>query len=91
VVLAALGYWLVLPKVTHSHGTGQAATSPAPTPTVPVPSSQPPQESTLATVMASPAATGGVNIYSWLPFTQQGLVAAAAVTVKFCANYNTYS
>ena len=32
-----------------------------------------------------------MNIYSWLPFTQQGLAAAAAVTVKFAADYNTYS
>ena len=32
-----------------------------------------------------------MNIYSWLPFTQQGLAAAAAVTVKFAAAYNTFS
>ena len=32
-----------------------------------------------------------MNIYSWLPFTQQGLADAAAVTVKFGADYNTYS
>ena len=25
-VLAALGYWLILPKITHSHGPAQAAT-----------------------------------------------------------------
>ena len=40
---------------------------------------------------ASPAATGAVDIYSWLPFTQQGLADAAAVTVKFLVDYNTYS
>ena len=93
VVLAALGYWLILPKITHSHGVAQAATSPTPSASAPsaprsVPASQgaPP-----TTVTASPAATGTVNIYSWLPFTQQGLAAAAAVTVKFGADYNTYS
>ena len=32
-----------------------------------------------------------MNIYSWLPFTQQGLADAAAVTVKFLVDYNTYS
>jgi hypothetical protein len=32
-----------------------------------------------------------VNIYSWLPFTQQDLADAAAVTVKFGVDYNTYS
>jgi hypothetical protein len=32
-----------------------------------------------------------VDIYSWLPFTQQDLAAAAAVTEKFLVDYNTYS
>ena len=32
-----------------------------------------------------------MNIYSWPPFTQQDLADAAAVTVKFGADYNTYS
>jgi len=32
-----------------------------------------------------------VNIYSWLPFTQQDLAAAAAVTVRFGVDYNTYT
>ena len=91
VVLAALGYWLLLPKLSHSHGSAQAATSPAATPSGSVPPSQVPQGATPTTVPASPAASGSVNIYSWLPFTQQGLAAAAAVTVKFAADYNTYS
>jgi hypothetical protein len=42
-------------------------------------------------VTASPTPTGSVNIYSWLPFTQQSLADAAAVTVKFLIDYNTYS
>jgi hypothetical protein len=41
--------------------------------------------------MASPATAGGVDIYSWLPFTQQGLTAAAAVTEKFVVDYNTHT
>jgi hypothetical protein len=91
VVLAALGYWLLLPKISHSHGSAQAATSPAATPAGSMPPSQAPQGATPTTVPTSPAASGSVNIYSWLPFTQQGLAAAAAVTVKFAADYNTYS
>jgi len=92
VVLAALGYWLILPKITHSHGTAQAAaSSPASPAAGSVPASQVPQAGTPAPATASPAATGSVNIYSWLPFTQQGLADAAAVTVKFGADYNTYS
>ena len=91
VVLAAVGYWLILPKVTHAKGHPQAAASPA------VASAQPqgaPAQGAAAPAPAAtapPAAAGNVNIYSWLPFTQQGLADAAAVTVKFCVDYNTYS
>ncbi len=92
VVLAALGYWLLLPKITHSHAPAQAAAaSPTPSAAGSVPAPQGSQGATPPPVTASPAATGTANIYSWLPFTQQGLAAAAAVTVKFCADYNTYS
>ena len=92
VVLAALGYWLILPKITHSHSSAQAAaTSPAPSAAGSVPASGASPAATPTPATAPPAATGGVNIYSWLPFTQQGLAAAAAVTVKFGADYNTYS
>jgi len=93
-VLAALGYWLILPKITHSHSSAQAAaTSPAPSASAPgsAPASGAPPGATPTPATASPTGTGGVNIYSWLPFTQQGLAAAAAVTVKFGADYNTYS
>ena len=87
VVLAALGYWLILPKVTHSHTQAQATPAATPSATVPtaVPSSVP------STAPASPVATGSVNIYSWLPFTQQDLADAAALTVKFCVDYDTYT
>ena len=86
VVLAALGYWLIVPRVSHSHA--QAQPSPTPSPTVSVPS---PPASAPSAVTTTPASTGGVDIYSWLPFTQQGLAAAAAVTEKFLVDYNTYS
>ena len=89
VVLGALGYWLILPKVTHSNGSAHAAISPTPSPAGSAPSQ--PTSAPPSTVTVSPAATGSVNIYSWLPFTEQDLAAAAAVTVKFGADYNTYS
>ena len=91
-VLAALGYWIILPKVTHSHGPAQAAAAPSTSPaagSAPAPEGSP--GATPPSATASPAPTGSVNIYSWLPFTQQGLADAAAVTVKFGADYNTYS
>ena len=86
VVLAALGYWLIVPRVSHSNG--QAQPSPTPSPTASVPS---PPPSVPTAVTTTPAPAGGVDIYSWLPFTQQGLAAAAAVTQKFLVDYNTYS
>jgi hypothetical protein len=87
VVLAALGYWLVLPKVTHSSAQVQPTRTPSPTESVP----SPPPASASSAVAATPAATGSVNIYSWLPFTSDGLTAAATVTQEFLADYDTYS
>ena len=85
IVLAALGYYLVVPALTHSHRGGQAtapptaagqASSTAPAPAAPA---------------ASPAAPQAVNIYSWLPFSQQDLAAAASVTVRFSVDYDTFT
>jgi hypothetical protein len=84
IVLAALGYWLVVPAVTHSRGHPQAAASPTETGTTPSAAPTP-------AAPASPAAAGNVNIYSWLPFTQQDLAAAAAVTVRFSVDYDTFA
>jgi hypothetical protein len=89
LVLAALGYWLIVPRVSHSSGQGRPAASPAPPPTVPA--GAPSQSVPPPTATASPASTGSVDIYSWLPFTQQGLAAAAGVTERFLVDYNTYS
>jgi len=94
LALAALGYWLIVPRISHSSGQARPAASPAPPATAPAgtpsPGSQaqsvPPPAATV-----SPASTGSVDIYSWLPFTQPGLAAAAAVTEKFLVDYNTYS
>jgi len=89
LVLAALGYWLIVPRVSHSSGQARPTASPAPPATLPggTPSTSVPPP----TVTASPASTGSVDIYSWLPFTQAELAAAAAVTEKFMVAYNTYS
>jgi hypothetical protein len=89
VVLAALGYWLILPKVTHSHSQATPAAAPSATTPAAAPSNVP--SNVPGTAPASPVATGSVNIYSWLPFTQQNLADAAALTVKFCVDYDTYT
>jgi hypothetical protein len=88
IALAALGYYLVVPAVTHSHGSAQAASTPSGTPSAPA------TEQTQApapTIQASAAAAGGPDIYAWLPFTQQNLAAAAAVAVRFSVDYNTFT
>ena len=89
VVLAALGYWLILPKVTHSNANHAAATAPASAQTQVNP--QTPQTPQTPQAPAPTASAGSVDIYSWLPFTQQGLADAASVTVKFCVDYDTYA
>jgi hypothetical protein len=86
IVLAALGYWLLLPKVSHSHAQAQPSPNPSATQSVPSPPASAPPTAT-----TSPASASGVDIYSWLPFTQQDLAAAAAVTERFLVDYNTYS
>ena len=101
VVLIAVGYWLIVPKVTHASGPPAAAASSAPAATGSAPAAtgpasaqaRPPAQAQPSTPggAASPATAGNVNIYSWLPFTEQDLAAAAAVTVQFCVDYNTYS
>jgi hypothetical protein len=86
IVLAALGYWLILPKVSHSRAEAQPSPNPSATQSVPSPPASAPPAAT-----TSPASASGVDIYSWLPFTQQDLAAAAAVTERFLVDYNTYS
>ena len=87
VALAALGYYLVVPAVTHSHGSAQnAASTPASTP-----SATEQTQAAAPTIQASAAAVGGPDIYAWLPFTQQNLAVAAAVAVRFSVDYNTFT
>jgi len=86
IVLAALGYYLIVPAVRHSSARPAATSSPSPS----APSTAPASAGTApAAASASPA--GDVNIYSWLPFTQQDLSAAASVTTRFSVAYNTFT
>jgi hypothetical protein len=85
IVLAALGYYLIVPALRHSGGQAQAATSSAPASAAPAASAPVPA------VTAPATAAGSVNIYSWLPFTQQDLAAAASVAARFSVDYNTFT
>jgi hypothetical protein len=87
IALAALGYYLVVPAMTHSHGSAHAAT-PASTPSA---AATEQTQAPAPTIQASAAAAGGPDIYAWLPFTQQNLAAAAAVAVRFSVDYNTFT
>jgi hypothetical protein len=87
--LAALGYYLVVSAVTHSHGSAQkAASTPASTPSA---AATEQTQAAAPTIQASAAAAGGPDIYAWLPFTQQNLAAAASVAVRFSVDYNTFT
>jgi hypothetical protein len=86
IVLAALGYYLVVPALTGSHHHGHAAGAATPTASPATQPAAPP-----SAVTASPAAAQGVNIYAWLPFTQQDLADAASVATQFSVDYDTYT
>ncbi|MBV9095475.1 MAG: hypothetical protein JO132_16640 [Streptosporangiaceae bacterium] len=85
MVLAALGYFLVVPAVSRPDGAAKPASPATPSTRAPRAFAQP------TATAAVPPAAGTVDIYSWLPFTQQDLADAAAVTVQFCVDYDTYS
>lgn len=82
VALAVLGYSLVVPALRHTHSPAAAASTLSPAP---------PQPSQALSSTAPPASAQAVNIYSWLPFTQADLAAAAQVTTQFGAAYDTFS
>ena len=87
IALAAFGYYLVVPAVTHSHRPAAAATGGATNgPTASNSAAAP-----APTATASPADASGPDIYAWLPFTQQNLAAAASVAVRFSVDYNTFT
>lgn len=81
VALAGLGIYLIAP---HSSPHPAASVSPPPAPTAAAGSPS-------AAPAPSPSGGSSVNIYQWLPFTQQDLARAAAVTTQFTTDYGTYT
>jgi hypothetical protein len=91
-VLAALGYWLILPKLSSGHSAAANSTSPAASAPASASASAPGTPETPApAVTESPTTAGNLNIYSWLPFTRKRLADAASVTEKFSVDYNTFT
>ena len=95
VVLAAVGYFLVVPALRGSTTAKPAAS--ASTPAAPAATGgqatalNRPGPSAAATPSVSEVPAGSVNIYDWLPFTQQDLASAAGVAVQFGEDYDTFT
>ena len=85
VVLAVVGYFLVVPAL-HKSPAAKPATA-ASTPAAPVTTGGP----SSATPSESQGSAGTVDIYNWLPFTQQDLASAAAVADQFSVDYDTFT
>jgi hypothetical protein len=77
------------------HHAGPAGSHASPAGSTPASAGAAPAGSAAGSAAPSPAApavaAGTVNIYSWLPFTQHDLAAAAAVTARFGVAYDTFT
>lgn len=82
LVLAVVGYVLVVPALNKKNAVPAPSASPS-TPAAPAPSTAAP--------VATTVPAGSVNIYDWLPFTQQGLAEAAALATQFAKDYDTFT
>lgn len=94
VVLAALGAFLIIPNTLDRSSTsrGRAVGLTAPLATSSPTSAPAPQPTTAQGGLGSSPAPGtSPNIYSWLPFSQTGLAAAADLVRKFAAAYASYT
>jgi hypothetical protein len=87
VALVGLGVYLLAPHGSGSSGQHAGAALPA----AHRPASAAQAAGTASAPAPSPADSPGVNIYQWLPFTQQDLARASAVTTQFAADYNTFT
>lgn len=92
VALVGLGYFLISGSHQGSAAAPEPSASGTPTasgPTASGTASVPP--ATVPPPAPEPAASGGANIYQWLPFTQADLTAAAKATLAFAAAWDTWS
>jgi hypothetical protein len=85
LALAGLGVYLIGSRhdTTAAPPAKPSATAPPPVTSAPA--------ATPATAPATANVSGGVNIYQWLPFTQQDLTKAAQTTVTFAADYENWT
>ena len=93
LALAGLGAFLLLPGSPSARGQSRArdgATHHVAAPSQPA-GSPSPAVTAPVTQGGTAGAPAGVDIYHWLPFSQAGLAAAAAVVRSFSADYATYT
>jgi hypothetical protein len=91
ILLAGLGIYLVGPARHHGSSAAPSATTSAAAATSAPPTVQPATSPAPVPPGGGAPAAGGVNIYDWLPFTQQDLAQASQATLAFAADYGTYS
>jgi len=89
VVLAGLGIYLL--ATPHGGKSPSASTSPSAAPSTPAAAGGSPSGGSPSAAAPQPSASGTVNIYQWLPFTQQSLGQAAAVATQVTKDYNTFT
>ncbi len=87
VVLAGLGIWLLASPHDSKQPSASGSKSPSAASSTPAQAAGSPS----AAPAPVPVASGNINIYQWLPFSQQALAQAAAVTVEVTRDYNTFS
>jgi hypothetical protein len=90
LALTALGIFLVVSGTSKHPSASSPPTSP-PATTAQPPVSAPPASSAPVQPTGQTTVSSNVNIYKWLPFSQQGLARAATVATEFSAYYGTYS
>lgn len=94
LLLAGLGIYLLGPVRHHGASAAPASTPSASRPAVVAtgtPSAGALQPTTAPVTSPAPSATGSVDIYQWLPFTEQDLAQATQATIEFAADYETFS
>jgi hypothetical protein len=89
VVLAGLGIYLL--ATPHGNKSPSASKSPSAAPSTPAAAGGSPSGGSPSAAVPQPSASGTVNIYQWLPFTQQSLGQAAAVATQVTKDYNTFT
>ena len=86
VILAGLGIYLLLPNTNAAPTAASPTLTPSASPAGPA-TTAPPQTVTTP----APQSSAGVNIYQWLPFTQNDLANAASVATQAAGYYDTFS